>query len=443
MDLTRLILSGLLLVSISNLADAAAFGNPDGSGGTVYALGSDIINGSDSNDFKELYIPEYTDSDWRAKYPSVLKNNSSPNIQIRRYYEIKEKKWLSAKFYIFEASYEFGPKIEVQVSHDNGKRPWQEAFLVGSIYAEQLGYIPPDLRKATHTITIHNHYNGLMAGNNNIIIFEKRGAEHIDKGSIEEALFHEATHNYFNTMLFKKEDPFYGLWKQAQSKDNDYISYYAKTNDFEDIAESFIAYYAVKYKTERAGNLKDKVLTAIPNRVLFFEGINLNLTHLPTPLNSIHKPWQAYQIISSEDQRAIDITNDGLLTLKPASTDKSQLWQLISKADSQYGSSNRYHIRSMQSNDYKCIDVINGGRDDQSLHLTKCGNYSGQLFSLKPVDPQQYQLMPLWQKNLTKNLADHTPTLNCMSVIDNKRLKRLKITPCDDSLEQFFVLRPY
>ncbi|WP_296205043.1 hypothetical protein [Psychrobacter sp. UBA3962] len=63
MDLTRLILSGLLLVSISNLADAAAFGNPDGSGGTVYALGSDIINGSDSNDFKELYIPEYTDSD--------------------------------------------------------------------------------------------------------------------------------------------------------------------------------------------------------------------------------------------------------------------------------------------------------------------------------------------------------------------------------------------
>ena len=56
MSPVRLILSSIMLISISNAAYAVAFGNPNGSGGTVYAMGSDIINPSDSNDFKEIYI---------------------------------------------------------------------------------------------------------------------------------------------------------------------------------------------------------------------------------------------------------------------------------------------------------------------------------------------------------------------------------------------------
>ena len=105
---------------------------------------------------------------------------------------------------------------------------------------------PQHFESATHSITIHNNYNGLRRGSNNIIIFEERGAEHIKLGSIEEALFHEATHNYFNDIISKKSNPQYQLWKQAQTRDNNFISYYAKNNDYEDIAESLIAYYAVK-----------------------------------------------------------------------------------------------------------------------------------------------------------------------------------------------------
>ena len=139
MSPVRLILSSIMLISISNAAYAVAFGNPNGSGGTVYAMGSDIINPSDSNDFKEIYIPEYkhNDSDWRSKYRFILKNNTSPNIETRRYYEIKEKKWLYSKFYILEASYDLGPDIEIQVSYDDGKRSWQNAYTTGSIYVPQ------------------------------------------------------------------------------------------------------------------------------------------------------------------------------------------------------------------------------------------------------------------------------------------------------------------
>ncbi len=441
MSPVRLILSSIMLISISNAAYAVAFGNPNGSGGTVYAMGSDIINPSDSNDFKEIYIPEYkhNDSDWRSKYRFILKNNTSPNIETRRYYEIKEKKWLYSKFYILEASYDLGPDIEIQVSYDDGKRSWQDAYTTGSIYAEQLGYIPPDLRAATHSITIHNHYNGLMGGNNNIIIFEKRGAEHIEKGSIEEALFHEATHNYFNTMLFKKQDPLYGLWKQAQSKDNDHISYYAKTNDYEDIAESLITYYAVKYKNERLGALQDKILKTIPNRIRFFEGVNLNLTHLPI----IITPNTPYQITSSNAQNAVDVSDSNLAKMAPISATDSQFWKLVPKADSQYGQANRYQIKFIQDSNDKCLDIINGGKHDQKLHLKQCDNYSGQLFSLKPVGNEQYQLMPLWQKNLNKEVAEQTPALNCISVSDNEGSKSLKIATCDNSSKQIFILRPW
>lgn len=428
-----------MLISISNEAYAVAFGNPNGSGGTVYAMGSDIINHSDSNDFKEIYIPEYkhNDSDWRSKYRSILKNNTSPNIETRRYYEIKEKKWLYSKFYILEASYDLGPDIEIQVSYDDGKRSWQDAYTTGSIYAEQLGYIPPDLRKATHSITIHNHYNGLMGGNNNIIIFEKRGAEHIEKGSIEEALFHEATHNYFNTMLFKKQNPLYALWKQAQSKDNDHISYYAKTNDYEDIAESLITYYAVKYKNERLGTLQDKILKTIPNRIRFFEGVNLNLTHLPITI----KPNTPYQITSSNAQNALGISDANLAEMAPISATESQFWKLVPKTDSQYDNSNRYQIKFIQDSNDKCLDIINGGEHDQKLHLKPCGTYSGQLFSLIPVDTNSYQIMPLWQKGLTHSSSSTTPYLSCLA-LSGDNSQTLEIAKCRSTSNQLFKFLP-
>ena len=52
------ILGGLLLLGMNTLAVAIPFGHSNGSGGTVYALGKNIINQDDSNDFVKLYIPE-------------------------------------------------------------------------------------------------------------------------------------------------------------------------------------------------------------------------------------------------------------------------------------------------------------------------------------------------------------------------------------------------
>ena len=111
------ILGGLLLLSMNTLAVAIPFGHSNGSGGTVYALGANIIKKNDSNDFDMLYTPE-------TRFPSFSdhefldsKDSYLPKIfDSRRYYDIKAKQWLYSEFYIFQASYLAGSKIEIQVS---------------------------------------------------------------------------------------------------------------------------------------------------------------------------------------------------------------------------------------------------------------------------------------------------------------------------------------
>lgn len=62
-------------------------------------------------------------------------------------------------------------------------------------------------------------------------------------------------------------------WPHAQRKDNKWISEYAfKNPDREDVAESFIAYYAVKYRSTKIEKFIDPLIKAtIPNRIKFFD----------------------------------------------------------------------------------------------------------------------------------------------------------------------------
>lgn len=430
------ILGGLLLLGMNTLAVAIPFGHSNGSGGTVYALGKNIINQYDSNDFDKLYILETRFHSLSDHKFLDFKNAYLPKIvDNRRYYDIKAKQWLYSEFYIFQASYLAGSKIEVQVSYDNGDRSWHDAYLKALQYANQFGYIPPGLRKPTHSITIHNNYSGLMGGSNNIIIFEERGAEHIKLGSIEEALFHEATHNYFNEIVFKKDNPQYQLWKQAQQKDNNYISYYAKNNDYEDFAESLIAYYAVKYKNQRIGNLQKAVFKAIPNRMHYFESLNLNLTHFNIPITS-HKSY----LISNSIESHITNLSHGSQIVDDVSTPNYShlLWQFEVLDGGKYGGK-RYILNVKKHNKPSCLDIINGGIDDQKVHLKGCGNFSGQNFSLVPVGIDKYNLLPLWQKNFWES---SNPYFSCLSLIEDTHTTRVSLEECDGSERQIFTIKP-
>lgn len=460
--LKGILLSGWLFITVSSsstMALAAAFGNPNGSGGTVYALGSEVINSTDANDFNLLYssenLQQYNCN--QSNCPTTSTKQSTSNIETRRYYDIKAKKWLYSEFYIFQASYRLGKPIEIQVSLDNGKRSWQDAYLVAKKYGHLFGYIPPALRKPTDSLTIHNFYNGLMGGNRNIIIFEKRGDQHIEQGSIEEALFHEATHNYFNDLIHSKAAGYYSLWKQAQTADPDSISYYAKSNDFEDIAESLIAYYAVKYKNDRIGDLQYQVVKSIPNRIQYFEELNLNLTHLPLPSLS----YRYYQLSNVAHSQPLNVYQDYsenkhlLLHASPKlssnliTSRNSSKWQIKPTGATRFEDSSRYRLRTKKDGQIKCLDIINGGRLDQYLHFKTCSEYSGQSYSINPQGNDTYTIIPLWQKNL---LNTESPYLSCLSLskdenedfsADNVAVgKLLKIEKCDGSSRQLFTIKP-
>ena len=65
----------------------------------------------------------------------------------------------------------------------------------------------------------------------------------------------------------------------AQENDCEFISDYARDNPIrEDIAESYLPYLAVRYRSDRISeSLKKTIEDAIPNRIKYFDEQNFNM----------------------------------------------------------------------------------------------------------------------------------------------------------------------
>jgi hypothetical protein len=68
-------------------------------------------------------------------------------------------------------------------------------------------------------------------------------------------------------------------WIKAQEEDCRFISNYAEEHPTrEDIAESYLPYFAVRYRSDRISTeLKDKIESAIPNRIQYFDSQSFNI----------------------------------------------------------------------------------------------------------------------------------------------------------------------
>ena len=68
-------------------------------------------------------------------------------------------------------------------------------------------------------------------------------------------------------------------WLAAQKADGGFISNYA--HDYpqrEDVAESFLPYFAVRYRPDRVTSaLKNKIKKTIPHRIKYFDGIAFDM----------------------------------------------------------------------------------------------------------------------------------------------------------------------
>ena len=73
--------------------------------------------------------------------------------------------------------------------------------------------------------------------------------------------------------LWMLPTPMQMRWLAAQEKDGAFISTYARDNPYrEDIAESFLLYFALRHRADRISeNLKEVVNETIPNRLAYFD----------------------------------------------------------------------------------------------------------------------------------------------------------------------------
>ncbi len=191
---------------------------------------------------------------------------------IRSMYDRRPAAWIQNNAFLFAANFDDGLTAEIQV---NSEFSTPEAALFEALkYGLAVGRLPTSLRMDMETMWIHKGNMPFGGGNNNILIHTEQAADYIQAGILEETLVHEASH----TSLDEYHATAPG-WIAAQQADPDYISTYARDNSGrEDIAESFLTWLAVRHKADSISEeMKDIIESTIPNRLLYFDGLDLDL----------------------------------------------------------------------------------------------------------------------------------------------------------------------
>ncbi len=174
--------------------------------------------------------------------------------------------------YLFQATFDDGLSAEVQVNPEFGSSSL--ALMEAEKYAEVIGRLPTALRLDVETVWIHKGTQPFGGGNNNLLIHVGQADLYLADGILEETLVHEAAHTSLDSAHAAAPG-----WLEAQSADNSFISTYAA--DFssrEDIAESFVPYLAVRYRSDRiSAELNDVILRTIPNRISYFDSLALDM----------------------------------------------------------------------------------------------------------------------------------------------------------------------
>ena len=188
-------------------------------------------------------------------------------------YDRRVEGWITIEPFLFVAFYDDSLKIEIQVNPEFGSK--DIAKIEADKYAPVIGQLTTELRKDVKTVWIHKGLKPFGGGNNNLLIHTDWAARHYeDQGILEETFIHEASHTSLDSLHASSAG-----WLKAQTDDCKFISYYAEENPIrEDISESYLPYFAIRYRRERIRNsLKDSIENAIPNRIKYFDAQSFNM----------------------------------------------------------------------------------------------------------------------------------------------------------------------
>ena len=169
---------------------------------------------------------------------------------------------ITINVYLFDVLYE-GQVVEFRVYPEIGSREVAQAKV--ETFAHALGQMPAVLMPGVKSVVMNAGWARWYASRT-----EGRITIHTDfePGHKQEAFVHEATHTTLD--LAHIDSP---GWRAAQEADGVFITNYAWDNpDREDVAESFLAWFAVRYQSERLSAAERvMILRTIPNRLIYFD----------------------------------------------------------------------------------------------------------------------------------------------------------------------------
>lgn len=190
----------------------------------------------------------------------------------RTMFDRRVSDWITVDAYLFDATFDDGLAIEVQVNPEFGSVA--AAQVEADKYADAIGRLPTVLRADVETVWIHRGFQLFGGGNNNLLIHVGEGELYRLDGILEETLTHHAVHTSLDAAYANAPG-----WLAAQAADARFISENAL--DFpqrEDIAESFLPYLAVRYRADRISPILAALISqTIPNRIAYFDSLGLDM----------------------------------------------------------------------------------------------------------------------------------------------------------------------
>ena len=180
--------------------------------------------------------------------------------------------------WIFEASCDGGTNtFEIRVHPDFTTQ--QAARTEAEKYGKAVGQLPKVLRSGfgaeagIHILEIHkgtHQWHASLAFGEIRIYTEFGGHPDFRDLTLEEGLVHEAAHVSLDRNV--GSDP---KWLAAQKADGAFISRYAERHpDREDVAESFLAWFSVRFLPSRISEeWEEAILQTIPNRIAYFNAL--------------------------------------------------------------------------------------------------------------------------------------------------------------------------
>lgn len=201
---------------------------------------------------------------------STLTGLTSGGRGFRTMFDRRVNGWVTLDAYLFSASFEDGLATELQVNPEFGDI--DAATEEAARYAEMVGRLPRVLRAEVDAVWIHRGVQPFGGGYNSLLIHTDQASLYADAGILEETLAHEAAHTSLDQIHATSSG-----WAAAQKADRTFISTYAREHPArEDVAETFVAYLAVRYRSHRISpELAQTIRQTIPNRLEYFDRLGL------------------------------------------------------------------------------------------------------------------------------------------------------------------------